>query len=161
MRVRRGVSWMTAALETLDMCVGLKPETNGTSLVANSKRCTCCACWNARKPTKKTTRVRSFVRSTNTAWVPSSTATRCWQWRGPRPPQRKTNACCGVARAEFQNGGRKCDYTGYQVRLKGVSTHISRQRWLSCQLGKTGPTHRCPVLGAKLNSCARPEHYRF
>jgi hypothetical protein len=28
-------------------------------------------------------------------------------------------------------------------------------------LGLNSLTPRCPVLGAKLNSCARPEHYRF
>src|SRR5262249_5999195 len=39
------------------------------------------------------------------------------------------------------------DVLAYQVRLRGGCTHISGQRWLSCQLGTTGPTHRCPVSG--------------
>ena len=68
---------------------------------------------------------------------------------GPPPPQRKTNACCGVARAEFQSGGRKCDYTEYQVRLKRcVYSHI-RPALAFVSARKDGPNAQMSGLGGE------------
>src|SRR5262249_55310693 len=69
--------------------------------------------------------------------------------RGPRPPQRKTNACCGVARAEFQSGGRKCDYTEYQVKIKGrVYSHI-RPALAFVSARKDGPNAQTSGFGGE------------